>query len=394
MPDLEASVEQYRKFITQRLLPLEAELLSKPFRQLLPTLQDLRNAAKAEGLWTPHLPVALGGAGLTLEEFGHLSREMGRSPIGHYIFNSQAPDIGNQELLMHFGTVSQKEQYLKPLIAGSIRSCFGMTEPEFAGSNPVRLGTIAWREGNNYIIKGHKWFTTAADGAAFCIVMAMTNPEAPEPHKRASMIIVPTDTPGFTRVRNIPVMGDTGEDYMSHAEIKLENCKVPVSNRIGDEGLGFALAQHRLGPGRIHHCMRWIGIAERALEMTCRHATQRELREGESLSDQQSLQHVIAESYAELRASELLVLNTARSIDLHGTHAAKDDISLIKFYVAGMLQRMLDRAIQAHGALGITDDTLLSYWYRHERGARIYDGPDEVHKGVVARAVFKRFTAS
>lgn len=395
MSELETLVHRYRDFIAQEVLPLEADFLRKPFKQLLPAVTAVRAKAKTAGLWAPHLPASMGGLGTRLQDFAHLSREMGRSPLGHYVFNCQAPDIGNMELLLDHGTPEQQEQYLRPLAEGRIRSCFSMTEPHFAGSNPVRMGTTARKDGNHYVINGRKWFTTAADGAAFAIVMAVTDEHTSEVHRRASQIIVPTDAPGFKLVRNISVMGESGEDYFSHAEIEYDNVRVPISNRIGEEGGGFALAQQRLGPGRIHHCMRWIGIAERALEQTVQRAAQRELKEGQVLADMQSIQHRMAERYAELRASQMLVLDMARRVDVLGHKAladpgVRDDISLIKFYVAGMLCRLLDDCVQVHGALGMTDDTLLAFWYRHERAARIYDGPDEVHKTVVARGLFKQ----
>ncbi|HEX8245448.1 MAG TPA: acyl-CoA dehydrogenase family protein, partial [Longimicrobium sp.] len=264
-------------------------------------------------------------------------------------------------------------------------------EPDRPGSNPVWLSTTAVRDGGEYVITGRKWFTSSADGAAFAIVMAVTNPDAEKPHARASMIVVPADTPGFRIVRNIPVMGEAGEDYFSHAEVEYDACRVPVENRIGAEGAGFPLAQERLGPGRIHHCMRWIGVAERAFELMCRRAATRALAPGQPLGAQQSVQHAIAESRAEIDAARLLTLDAAARIDAQGARAARVQISTIKFYVAGVLQRVLDRAIQVHGALGMTDDLLLSWWYRHERGARIYDGPDEVHKSLVAREVLKSY---
>ncbi len=295
------------------------------------------------------------------------------------------------ELLLRHGSTEQRERWFAPLVRGEIRSCFAMTEPEHAGSNPVHLSTTAVRDGDEYVIDGHKWFTSAADGAAFAIVMAVTNPAAPSAYARASQIIVPTDTPGFRLVRNIPVMGDAGEDYFSHGEVVYEACRVPVSNRIGPEGSGFALAQERLGPGRIHHCMRWIGICERAFDLMCRHAAERELSPGVPLGSKQAVQHWIAESRAEIHASRLMVLDAAERIDREGASAARVDISLIKFFVANVLQRVVDRAIQVLGGLGVTDDTPLSFIARHERAARIYDGPDEVHKSVVARQILKGY---
>jgi alkylation response protein AidB-like acyl-CoA dehydrogenase len=266
-----------------------------------------------------------------------------------------------------------------------------MTEPENPGSNPVLLNATAVKDGDDYMINGHKWFTSAADGAAFTIAMVVTNPDAPSRHARASQIIVPLDTPGFRIVRNISIMGETGGDWLSHAEVMFENCRVPQSNLLGKDGQGFALAQVRLGPGRIHHCMRWIGICERAFDMMCARAATRELSTGKPLATRQVIQHWIAESRANIDAARLLVLDAADNVEQHGAHAARINISEIKFFVANVMHELIDRAIQVHGALGITDDTLLSFWYRHERGARIYDGADEVHKSVVAREVLKKY---
>lgn len=387
--EIPALVATVRDFVREQLIPLEPDFLSRPFRQVLPVLEERRQQVRKLGLWAPYLPREVGGAGLSLPAFARLSEEMGRTPIGHFVFGCQAPDVGNIELLLKHGTPAQRERFLGPLIRGDIRSCFAMTEPQRAGSNPVWLETTAHREGDSYVIRGRKWFASSADGASFAIVMAVTDPEA-KPHQRASQILVPTDTPGYRLLRNIPVMGHAGEDYFSHGEVLFEDCRVPVANRIGDEGSGFALAQERLGPGRIHHAMRWIGVAERALDLHCARAASRELRPGQPLASRQSVQHDIAESRAEIDAARLLVLDTAERIEAEG-QAARARISLIKFYVAGVLDRVLDRALQAHGALGLTDDTVLASMWRHERAARIYDGPDEVHKSVVAREVLKPY---
>ena len=266
-----------------------------------------------------------------------------------------------------------------------------MTEPEHAGSNPVIMSTNAVRDGDDYVINGHKWFTTAADGAAFAIVMAVTNPDAESPYARASQIIVPTETVGFDRVRNISVMGEEGEGWLSHAEIYYRECRVPETNLLGQEGAGFAIAQERLATGRIHHCMRWMGICERAFEMMCERVAARQLKEGVPLASKQTVHNWIAESRAEIDAARLLIMDTAEKIDNGGPDAARIEISLIKFFAAGVLHRVLDRAVQAHGALGVTDDTLLSFWVRHERGGRIYDGPDEVHKSRVARHILRKY---
>ena len=382
---------EFSTFITEQVLPREHELLNQSFSQSVSTLSALRKKANEAGLWAPHIAKNHGGMGLSLVEFAKVSEILGTTPYGHYIFNCQAPDVGNMELLEMYGTAEQKEKYLKPLIKGDIRSCFSMTEPEFAGSNPVRMATEAVKDIDEYVINGHKWFTTAADGAAFAIVMAITESGSTHPYQKASMIIVPTDTPGFNLVRNIPIMGDAGEGYVSHAEIRYENCKVPLTNLLGEEGAGFALAQERLGPGRIHHCMRWIGICERSFDLMCKRAATRELSDGVMLGEKQMVQQWIAECRAEIDAARFMVLHAAEKMQTEGAKAARYEISTIKFFVAGVLDKVLDRSIQTHGALGITDDLVLSYWYRHERGARIYDGPDEVHKAVLARRILKEY---
>jgi alkylation response protein AidB-like acyl-CoA dehydrogenase len=387
-------LQKYRKFTQDHLFPLDLSVVTGSFQDFLPELNSLREKAKNEGLFAPHLSLSEGGLGLNLVQFAQVSEILGQSPLGHFTFNCQAPDIGNMELLHLFGTEYQKKTFLKPLQEGKIRSCFAMTEPDLAGSNPINLATKAVKEGDSYRINGHKWFTTAADGAGFTIVMAVTNPEAESPHQKASMIIVPIPTPGFRLIRNISIMGEAGSGYFSHGEVLFENCVVPKENLIGIEGQGFVLAQERLGPGRIHHCMRWIGICERVFDMMCRRAMERELSPGKKLADQQTIQNWIAESRAEIKASRLLVLDTAQKMEQFGAKAVREDISTIKFYVADVLMKVIDRAIQVHGALGITDDTLLSFWYRHERGARIYDGPDEVHKSALARSILKNYSIS
>ena len=389
-PHLQELIHRVRDFVESELIPLEPRFLQEEFRDLLPVLAEKRAKVKAANLWAPFLPVEWGGLGLTLLEFGRLSEEMGRSPLGHYTFNCQAPDVGNMEILLRFGTPAQQARWLKPLTRGEIRSCFAMTEPEFAGSNPVNMATTAAKNGDDYLINGHKWYTSAADGAAVVIVMAVTDPEASR-HRRASQIIVEADNPGYRIARNISVMGEPGSDHASHAEVYFEGCRTPQSNLLGEEGAGFAIAQERLGPGRIHPCLRWIGICERALDLMCKYAVRRQLSSTGMLADQQAVQHWIADSRAEIDAARLMVLHTAWKIDTEGVQAARVEISTIKFLVANVLQQVLDRSLQAHGALGMSDDTPLAYWYRHERAARIYDGPDEVHKWVVARQVLSAY---
>ncbi|WP_420581722.1 acyl-CoA dehydrogenase family protein [Reichenbachiella sp.] len=391
-PRVKNLLPKYTQFINEEVIPLEMKLLEvSDFQQHENLLFQLREKAKKMGLWAPHLSEDEGGLGLDLVEFAQISEVMGNTPFGHYAFNCQAPDIGNMELLESYASEEIKSTFLAPLQEGKIRSCFSMTEPEHAGSNPKYLSTTATKEDDHYVINGHKWFTSSADGASFAVVMAITNPEAESPYERASMIVVPTDTPGFELVRNIPIMGEEGAGYVSHAEIKYTNCKVPMANLIHEEGQGFMLAQQRLGPGRIHHCMRWIGIAERALDLMCKRAAFRQISTREVLGDKQTIQNWIAESRTEINASRFMVLHAADKIEKHGSKASRVEISSIKYYVANVLQQVLDRAIQVHGALGITDDLILSWWYRHERGARIYDGPDEVHKSVIARSILKNY---
>jgi acyl-CoA dehydrogenase len=377
-----------RALLAEEVTPLERELAETGFFAVEPKLNAVRAKVKAAGMWAPQLPAELGGMGLTLLEHAFMSEALGRSPLGHYVFGCQAPDAGNMEILHLFGNDEQKKRWLAPLAAGEIRSCFSMTEPGSPGSNPTQLECRARREGDDYVIDGRKWFTSSADGAAFAVVMAVTDPAAP-PHRRASMIIVPTDTPGFRRLRNISVMGHPGEGHQSHAEIVYEGCRVPVANRLGAEGAGFQIAQERLGPGRIHHCMRWLGICDRAFELMVKRAASRRI-DDELLAQKGIVQAWIAECRAKIAAARLLTLETAWKIDRGGFKAAVEEVSLIKFFVADALGEVLDRAIQVHGAMGVTDDTPLAFWFAHERAARIYDGPDEVHKVSVARRIVKR----
>ena len=380
-------LDKVERFVAEHVMPAEG-VLAHGFDEK--ALAPLRAKCKAEGLWGPQIPKELGGLGLGLVEHGLVSERLGRSPIGHFVFGAQAPDAGNLEILHKYGTAEQKARWLEPLAKGEIRSCFSMTEPENPGSNPTLLSCAARKDGNDYVIDGHKWFTSSADGAAFAIVMAVTNPDAP-PHGRASMIIVPTDSKGFELTRNIPIMGDAGKGWASHGEIWYRGVRVPQTNRLGPEGAGFLIAQERLGPGRIHHCMRWIGICERVFDTMCKRVATRKIDDEKTLATRQIAQAWIAEERAEIDASRLMVLNAAWTIENKGFQAAREQVSLIKFYVAGVMMRLIDRAIQLHGALGITSDTVLAHYYVHERGARIYDGPDEVHKMVVAKRILQRY---
>jgi acyl-CoA dehydrogenase len=385
---IEGILPKVRELIERDVIPLEPALLSQPFAQLVPRLAEIRREVKNLGLWAPHIPAEFGGMGLNCADYALVGEELGRSPLGHYVFNAQAPDAGNMEILREFGTPVQRERWLTPLVKGDIRSCFAMTEPDHPGSNPVWMGTTAARHADHYVLNGRKWFASAADGSHFAIVMAVTDAAA-DPHRRASMIIVPAETPGFHRVRNISCMGHAGDDWASHAELVFDDCRVPLENLLGGEGAGFAMAQARLGPGRIQHCMRWIGVCRRSLELMCRRAALRELAPGDSLGSRQTVQNWIAESRSAIDAARLLVLHAAWTIDTQGIAQAREAISLIKFHVAGVMHEVVDRAIQVHGALGISDDTVLSWFYRQERAARIYDGPDEVHKVVVAKRMLK-----
>ena len=388
---IQTIVAMINEFVEKELIPLEPEFLAKDFKDLLPVLKKKQDMVKKMELWAPNFPVECGGMGLSLLEHGLVSEALGRSPLGHYVFWCQAPDAGNVEILHLHGTEEQKQRYLTPLVKGDIRSCFAMTEVDMPGSNPVMLETTAVKDGNDYVINGHKWYTTAADGAKFAIVMAVTNPNA-STYLQASMIIVPTDTKGFNLVRNIPVMGHEGSDYSSHAEILFESCRVPQTNLLGPEGQGFVIAQDRLGPGRIHHCMRWLGICQRAFDLLCQRANDRVISpSGKTLGSTQTIQNWIAESAAELQAARFLTLNSAWQIDDMGAAQARDSISMIKFVVANTMNKIVDRALQAHGGLGMTDDTILAYFYRHERAARIYDGADEVHKTSLARRILKTY---
>ena len=384
-------LEMVDEFVEKELIPLEPELAGAGFREMLPKIREKQKKVRQMELWAPNFPKDCGGLGLSLVEHGLLSEALGRTPLGHFVFWCQAPDAGNVEILHLHGTEEQKEKYLKPLVAGDIRSCFSMTEVDMPGSNPVLLETTAVKDGNDYVINGHKWYTSSADGADFAIVMAVTNPEAPD-YMQASMIIAPTDAPGFNLVRNIPVMGHAGEDYFSHAEILYQSCRVPQANLLGPEGHGFIIAQERLGPGRIHHCMRWLGICQRSFELMCRRANSRKItRDGKPLASRQIIQAWVAESAAEIQAARLMTLHAAWRIDQEGAKAARDDISMIKFVVANTMQRVVDRALQVHGGLGMTDDTILAFFFRHERAARIYDGADEVHKVSLARRILRGY---
>ena len=347
-------------------------------------MKELQAKTKAMGMWAPHLPAEADGMDIGFLAYAYINEILGRSPYAPRAFGAQAPDSGNAEILHQFGTPEQKERWLKPLVAGDIRSCFSMTEPEVSGADPTGLRTRAVRDGDEWVIDGHKWFTSGAIGASFAIVMCVSDPDA-EPHSRMSQIIVPTDTPGFEIVRSIPVMGETRG---AHCEIRYTDCRVPVTNTLGEPGDGFRIAQKRLGPGRIHHCMRWLGQSQRAFELMCRRALSREAF-GSTLAEKQTIQNWIADSAAEIQAARLLTMHAAHKVD-QGSEA-RVEISIIKFWGAKVLHDVIDRAIQVHGALGVSGDTPLESMYREARAASIYDGPDEVHRMVVARRILRVF---
>ncbi len=353
-------------------------------------IDELKQKAKDQGLWNLFLPDDHFGAGLTNLEYAPLCEIMGRSAMAAQVFNCNAPDTGNMEILAEFATPEQQEQWLKPLLNGDMRSCFSMTEPHTASSDPTNLQTRAVRDGDEYVITGRKWFTSNAmhPNCGIAIAMVVTDPEAVR-HQRATMILVPMDTPGFNVLRSLPVFDHHGEG--GHAEIVYDDVRVPVTNRLGEEGSGFAIAQARLGPGRIHHCMRAIGGAERAFEMMCERANNR-FAFGSKLIEKQTIQNWIAESRMQIDAARLMTLYTAWKMDTIGKKEARQEISMIKILAARTYLDVLDRAIQVHGAMGVTNDTPLAHMWQHARTLRIVDGPDEVHLQGIARRESRKFT--
>ncbi len=379
-------LEQVRAFMAERVLPNE-QAIEKQDEVGEQLLEQLRNEVRRLGLWAPHVPPEAGGTGTGFLDYAYLNEYIGRSMFGQLVFGCQAPDAGNSEILHMFGTDDQKERWLQPLVAGQIRSFFSMTEPDVPGSDPTTLRTRAVREGDEWVINGRKWFSSGAEGAAFGIVMAVTDPDA-GPHARATQIIVPADTPGFEIVRPVVVMGHTGKGWSTHCEVLYRQVRVPVANTLGAEGAGFLIAQKRLSPGRIHHVMRWLGQMQRAFDLMCEYSLQRETSTGK-LADKQTIQNWIADSYAEIQACRFMTLDAAHKID--AGDEARVEVSAIKFYAAKVLNDVIDRAVQVHGARGLTDETPLANMLMQARGGRIYDGPDEVHRQVVAKRILKAF---
>ncbi len=352
-------------------------------------VDELKTKAKAEGLWNLFLPDDEYGAGLTNLEYAPLAEIMGRVGWASEVFNCAAPDTGNMEILAQFGTPEQKRQWLLPLLNGEIRSAFAMTEPDVASSDATNIQLSIKREGNEYVLNGRKWWTSGAarERCKILIVMGKTDPDSPDRYRQQSMILVPKNTPGVTVVRNLPVMGYI--DNESHCEVLFENVRVPVSNLLGEEGSGFAIAQARLGPGRIHHCMRAIGMAQLALELMCQRATSR-VAFGKPLSEQGVIQDWIAQSQLEIEQARLLTLKTAWMIDNLGKKAAQNEIAMIKIAAPEALTNVVSRAMQVFGAAGLSDDFPLASLWAHGRTLHVVDGPDEVHKRSLARAVIRQ----
>src|SRR5947209_665052 len=375
--------ETVRRFMEENIYPNE-HLLSRRNAEAEALMKELQAKAKAIGYWAPHLPKEAGGMGISWLTYAYMNEIIGRSLYAPRAFGSQAPDSGNAELLWQYGSPELKERFLKPLVNGDVRSCFSMTEPAVSGADPTGLQTRAEREGDEWVINGRKWFSSGAIGAAFAIVMAVTDPEA-APHSRFSQIVVPTDTPGFTIERRVEVWGDPESN---HPVVLYDNCRVPVTNLLGPQGSGFKLSQRRLGPGRIHHCMRALGQAQRAFDLMCQRALNREAF-GSLLADKQTIQNWIADSVANIQAARLLTMQAALKID--SGDEARVEVSLIKFFVVNVACDVIDKVIQVHGALGVTGDTPLQEMYKSARTLRIADGPDEVHRMVVARRVLRDY---
>ncbi len=368
-----------RTFIDDRVVPAEATLAGEDAAGT-EVLAQLVRQAKDEGLWALGHPVELGGGGLPFLDFVYLNEIIGRSHWGQTAVGSLS--MQDSIMLHRFAGAAQQQRFLEPLVAGEIYPSVAMTEPEVAGSDPTLMEATARLDGGEWVIDGHKWFTTGADRAAFTTVFAITEPDA-DRHARFSAILVPTDTPGYEIVRVVPTMGHTGG---GHCEVRLTDVRVPVDHLLGERGRGFHIAQARLGPGRIFHCMRWLGQAQRAFELMCERATSR-WAHGSYLAEKGEIQAMIAESAAEIQAARLMTLDAARALDAGAD--ARIQVSLIKFWGARMLHNVVDRAIQVHGALGVTADTPLEFMYREARYARLYDGPDEVHRMVVARRLVR-----
>ena len=372
--------DRMREFVDGEVIPAEAELEPHDGRSA-EVMAALKGSAKKRGLWALGHPAEIGGGGLPFMTFVYLNEIIGRSEYGQVAVGSVSMQ---DSIMLHlYGTPEQKERWLKPMVEGEIYPSVGLTEPEVAGSDPTLMQTRAYLDGGEWVINGHKWFTSGANRAAYTTVFAQTEENEDNKYGRFSAIIVPTDSPGYDIVRVVPTMGHTGG---GHCEVYYRDVRVPAENLLGGRGQGFVIAQKRLGPGRIFHCMRWLGQAQRAFELMCARANSRHAH-GSLLAEKGEIQRYVAESAAEIQAARLMTLDAAMTMDAGSE--ARVEISLVKFWGARMLHNVVDRAIQVHGALGVTADTPLEKMYREARYARIYDGPDEVHRMVVARRLLK-----
>jgi acyl-CoA dehydrogenase len=393
-PEFEEQLEWMRSFVREEIWPLETIAGDLDQAGLDRAYAPLRERVKERGLWAAHLPPELGGQGFGQVKLGLMHEILGSSPFAPNAFGNQAPDSGNSEILALAGTPEQKERYLHPLLAGDLKSAFSMTEPDTAGADPTQLRTRATKDGDGWVLDGHKWFSSNGSIADFLIVMAVTDPDA-RPHQRASMFVVDVDTPGVEIVRDVPTMEHPEESFGKlggHAEIRYSGVRLPAGALLGREGEGFLIAQHRLGPGRIHHCMRWLGVSRRAFDMLCERSLYR-YAHGSVLAEKQTIQNWIADSAAQMQAARLMTLHAAWVMDTQGAAAARQDIGMIKFFGAQVLHDVIDRALQAHGSLGYSTDLPLEAMYRYARAARLYDGPDEVHRQSVARQILRGYEA-
>ena len=379
-PELDDLRKRVAAFVGDEVVPAEAEVTDDTFDE---TLAGLRKKARDAGLWTPHLPPEWGGLGIGPLGMALVSEECGASGMASLALNAMAPDEGNMHLLLHAGTDDQKERYLRPLAVADVRSCFAMTE-RAGGSDPRALRTRAVRDGDDWVLDGEKWFITGADGAAFAIVVALTDPDRDDPRARHSLFLVDADNPGWQVTRRIPTMGShlPGGD----CEVRLEACRVPEGSMLGERGGGLALAQVRLGPARLAHAMRWIGMAQRALDLAAQRSLDREAF-GRPLAEHQAVQWMLADSAIQLYAARLMVLHAADKIE-RGMDF-RQEVAFVKVFVSEALGDIVDRAIQVHGSLGYSGDLPLERFYRDARAARIYDGPSEVHRMLIARNLLK-----